>query len=408
MTSHGRIRLDTGAARQRRAGIIGRVSSPPQTYEDLRRSFRWGVPERYNIAVDAIDRHAAARPDAPALIAEDETGAVSRWTFEDVRRASNRLANVLAGHGLVPGDRVAILLPQAPETGIAHVAAYRAGLIAVPLFVLFGPEAIEYRLADSGAVALITDVANWPKVAEVRERLPDLRTIVVVDGGGVDGTLDYAGQLDAASAAFPTVDTLADDPAIIIYTSGTTGPPKGALHAHRFLLGHMPGVQLPQSFPPQPGDIFWTPADWAWIGGLYDVLFPAWHWGLPVLAHRARKFDPERALDLMARHAVRNVFLPPTALKMIRRSGARPGPDLRLRSVASGGETLGAELLDWGRDVLGDDDQRVLRPDRVQPRHLEQRRDHADPARIDGPCRARARGRDHRRRRGAGRRRRRG
>ena len=201
-----------GAARRlpagrRRAGIIGRVSSPPRTYEDLRRSFRWGVPERYNIAVDAIDRHAAARPDAPALIAEDETGAVSRWTFEDVRRASNRLANVLAGHGLVPGDRVAILLPQAPETGIAHVAAYRAGLIAVPLFVLFGPEAIEYRLANSGAVALITDAANWPKVAEVRERLPDLRTIVVVDGGGVDGTLDYAGQLGAASTAFPTVDT---------------------------------------------------------------------------------------------------------------------------------------------------------------------------------------------------------
>ena len=323
------------------------------SYEQLYRDFRWQVPERYNIAVDAIDRHAAAQPNAPALIAEDETGAVSRLSFADVRQASNRLANVLVGHGVVRGDRVAILLPQAPETGIAHVAAYRAGLIAVPLFVLFGPEAIEYRLADSGAVALITDVANWAKVAEVRERLPDLRTIVVVDGGGVDGTLDYAGEIGAASVAFPTVDTLADDPAIIIYTSGTTGPPKGALHAHRFLLGHMPGVLLPQSFPPQPGDIFWTPADWAWIGGLYDVLFPAWHWGLPVLAHRARKFDPERALDLMTRHAVRNVFLPPTALKMIRRSGARPGPDLRLRSVASGGETLGAELLDWGRDVLG-------------------------------------------------------
>ena len=323
------------------------------SYDQLYRDFRWQVPERYNIAVDAIDRHAAAQPNAPALIAEDETGAVSRLSFADVRQASNRLANVLVGHGVVRGDRVAILLPQAPETGIAHVAAYRAGLIAVPLFVLFGPEAIEYRLADSGAVALITDVANWPKVAEVRERLPDLRTIVVVDGGGVDGTLDYAREIGAASAGFTTVDTLADDPAIIIYTSGTTGPPKGALHAHRFLLGHMPGVLLPQSFPPQPGDIFWTPADWAWIGGLYDVLFPAWHWGLPVLAHRARKFDPERALDLMARHAVRNVFLPPTALKMIRRSGARPGPDLRLRSVASGGETLGAELLDWGRDVLG-------------------------------------------------------
>jgi acetyl-CoA synthetase len=329
------------------------VSSTAPTYEDLRRTFRWRIPERYNIAVDTIDRHAAARPDAPALIAEDESGAITRLSFEDVRRASNRLANVLVGHGLIPGDRVAILLPQAPETGVAHIAAYRAGLIAVPLFVLFGPDAIEYRLLDSGATALITDVANWPKVAEVRDRLPDLRTIIVVDGAGVDGTLDLATETALAASEFPTVDSLADDPAIIIYTSGTTGPPKGALHAHRFLLGHLPGVLLPQSFPPQPGDLFWTPADWAWIGGLYDVLFPAWHWGLPVLAHRARKFDPERALDLMARHAVRNVFLPPTALKLIRRSGVRPGPDLHLRSVASGGETLGAELLDWGREVLG-------------------------------------------------------
>jgi acetyl-CoA synthetase len=337
----------------RGATIIGPVSSTARSYGDLRRTFRWQVPERYNIAADTIDRHAAARPAALALIAEDESGAITRMTFEDVRRASNRLANVLVGHGLVPGDRLATLLPQAPETGLAHLAAYRAGLIAVPLFVLFGPDAIEYRLADSGAVALITDAANWPKVAEVRERLPELRTIIVVNGAGVDGTLDHAAEVATASPEFATVDTLADDPAIIIYTSGTTGPAKGALHAHRFLLGHLPGVLLPHGFPPQPGDLFWTPADWAWIGGLYDVLFPAWHWGIPVLAHRARKFDPERALDLMARHQVRNVFLPPTALKLIRRSGARPGPDLRLRSVASGGETLGAELLDWGREVLG-------------------------------------------------------
>jgi len=235
-------------------------------YDRLYREFRWQIPGRYNIATDTIDRHAAARPDALALIAEDESGAISRMTFEDVRRASNRLANVLAGHGLVPGDRLAILLPQVQETGVAHLAAYRAGLIAVPLFVLFGPDAIEYRLADSGAVALITDAANWPKVAEVRQRLPDLRTIIVVDGGGVDGTFDLAAEVATASAVFRTVDTLADDPAIIIYTSGTTGPAKGALHAHRFLLGHLPGVLLPHGFPPEQGDLFWTPADWAWIG----------------------------------------------------------------------------------------------------------------------------------------------
>jgi len=323
------------------------------TYETLRETFRWEIPERYNIAVDTVDRHAAARPADLALIFEDDAGATSRYSFEDVRRASNRLANVLVGSGHERGDRVAILLPQAPETAIAHIAAYRAGFIAVPLFVLFGPDAIEYRLADSGATAVITDLAEWPKVAEVRDRLPNLRTIIVVGGGGVDGTLDFDAVTSGAADAFATVDTLAEDPAIIIYTSGTTGPPKGALHAHHFLLGHLPGVLLPQEFPPQPDDLFWTPADWAWIGGLYDVLFPAWHWGIPVLAHRARRFDPQGALDLMTRHCVTNVFLPPTALKLIRNSGARPASDMSLRAIASGGETLGAELLDWGRRTLG-------------------------------------------------------
>ncbi len=240
------------------------------------------------------------------------------------------------------GDRVAILLPQVPETAIAHLAVYRSGAIAVPLFVLFGPDAIEYRLADSGAVALVTDVANWPKVAEIRERLPSLRTAVVVDGDGIDGTLDYGKATAAAAPDFPTVATAAEDPAIIIYTSGTTGPPKGALHAHRFLLGHLPGVLLPQEFPPQPGDLFWTPADWAWIGGLYDILFPAWHWGIPVLAHRARQFDPERVLDLMARHRVRNAFLPPTALKLIRRVG-------RARAVGPRAAVGGQRWRDAGR-----------------------------------------------------------
>jgi acetyl-CoA synthetase len=160
--------------------------------------------------------------------------------------------------------------------------------------------------------------------------------------------------MEDASDHFRPVDTTADRPAVIIYTSGTTGPPKGALHAQRVLLGHLPGVELPHEFFPQPGDLFWTPADWAWIGGLFDVLLPAWHHGVPVLAHRFRKFDPEDAFALMARHGVRNVFLPPTALKLMRQV---PHPRQRhafaLRSVGSGGETLGGELLDWGREHLG-------------------------------------------------------
>ncbi|HEX3498678.1 MAG TPA: acyl-CoA synthetase [Stellaceae bacterium] len=314
--------------------------------------FRWQVPEFYNIGVDVCDRHATGEGRL-ALIFQDEAGAVRRFSFDDIKAQSNRFANVLTAHGLKRGDRLAILLPQAPETAIAHVAAYKAGLIAVPLFTLFGEDALEYRLGNSGAAALVTDRAGHAKIAKLRDRLPALRHLYLIDGGE-SSAHDFAALLARAADTFVPVATREDDPALIIYTSGTTGNPKGALHAHRVLLGHLPGVELPHEFFPQKGDLFWTPADWAWIGGLMDVLLPSWHHGMPVLAYRARKFDPDEAFRLMATHGVRNVFLPPTALKLMRqadRGGAHPG--LALRTVASGGETLGGELLDWGRATFG-------------------------------------------------------
>jgi acetyl-CoA synthetase len=321
------------------------------SYEAVLGGFRWQVPELYNIGVDVCDRHATG-DNRLALIFEDESGAVSRFSFDDIKAQSNRFANVLAAHGLARGDRLGILLPQAPETAIAHVAAYKAGLIAVPLFTLFGEDALAYRLENSGAAALVTDRAGYAKIAALRARLPELRHVYLIDGAE-SAAHDFAALLSRAADAFTPVATRADDPALIIYTSGTTGNPKGALHAHRVLLGHLPGVELPHEFFPQQGDLFWTPADWAWIGGLIDVLLPSWHHGMPVLAHRARKFDPDAALALMARHGVRNVFLPPTALKLMRQADCGRHPDLALRTVASGGETLGGELLDWGRANFG-------------------------------------------------------
>ncbi|MDH3473009.1 MAG: acyl-CoA synthetase [Rhodospirillales bacterium] len=323
-----------------------------ESYEALVRGFRWRVPARYNIGLDACDKW-AGEGGRLALIHKRADGRVERFTFAQLKRLSDKLANALAARGLARGERLGILLPQAPETALAHLAAYKLGAVAVPLFTLFGPEALEYRLADSGAKALVTDAEGLAKLAGIRERLPELTLVLSIDGAG-EGALDFHGELERASEAFAPADTAAEDPALIIYTSGTTGPPKGALHAQRVLLGHLPGVELPQEFFPRPGDLFWTPADWAWIGGLLDVLLPAWHHGVPVLAHRFAKFDPEAAFALMAEFGVRNAFMPPTALKMMRQvENPRGRWAYDLRSIGSGGETLGEELLAWGREAFG-------------------------------------------------------
>ncbi len=226
-------------------------------------------------------------------------------------------------------------------------------MIAVPLFALFGPEALSFRLRDSGAAALVTDASGCAKLSKICEDLPSLRHVLSVDGAN-DRAADFHSLCEQGSETFSAVETDANDPALIIYTSGTTGQPKGALHGHRVLLGHLPGVEYPHAFFPQQGDRFWTPADWAWIGGLLDVLLPALYHGVPVVAYRAHKFDPEHAFELMRGLEVRNVFLPPTALRMMRQvrspaDAARP----RLRTIGTGGETLGAEMIGWGRDVFG-------------------------------------------------------
>jgi acetyl-CoA synthetase len=325
---------------------------PAQDYRTLYNQFQWQIPASYNIGVDICDKW-ADDPHRPALI-YDDAGQTQTYTFRDLKARSNRLANGLRALGIGVGDRVGILLPQRPETAISHISIYKLGAVAIPLFTLFGTDALAYRLGNSQARAVITDSANLPKVLAIRDNLPHLETIIVSEGDLPDGVTGFADLLARGTSTFTPVATRADDPALIIYTSGTTGPPKGALHAHRVLLGHLPGVEFPHNFFPQEGDRFWTPADWAWIGGLIDVLFPSWHHGIPVVAHRARKFDPEEAFHLLAKHGIRNAFMPPTALKLMRQV---PDPGARhpfsMRSIGSGGETLGEELLDWGRRVLG-------------------------------------------------------
>jgi len=323
-----------------------------RTYEEVYNSFQWPVPEYYNIGADVCDKWAEER-DRLALIYEDEEGRTEKFTFWDIKGLSNRLANALKAHGIERGDRVGIFLPQYPETAISHIAIYKVAGIAIPLFTLFGPDALEYRLGNSEAKAIITDGANLEKVLQIKDQLPHLKIIIVTKGKPEEGVLDFWKLVENGSPYFEPVRTKADDPALIIYTSGTTGPPKGALHAHRVVLGHVPGVEFFHNFFPQKGDLYWTPADWAWIGGLIDVLLPSWHHGVPVVAYRAKKFDPEQAFYLISKYGIRNAFMPPTALKMMRQvKEPKKRYDYKMRTIGCGGETLGEELLDWGKEVM--------------------------------------------------------
>ncbi len=324
-----------------------------KTYEELCKNFTWRIPPVYNIGVDICDKW-AADANRLALIYLDPDEKEQRYTFAALKNYSNQLANALQAHGIRRSDRVGIFLPQCPETLISHIAVYKLGAVALPLLTLFGPVAVEFRLQDSEATAVITNSENLPKLLEIRSRLPSLKTIMVIDGQPEKDTLDFWGCIRSGSSVFSPVDTRPDDPALIIYTSGTTGQPKGTLHAHRLLLGILPGFEYYHNLFPQPGDLMYTPLDWAYIGGSYDALFPTLHHGVPVLAFRPPKFDPEKAFHIMAKYGVRNLMVVPTVLRIMMNAvrDAQNRFDLHLRSVTAGGETLGEELYDWSKTVL--------------------------------------------------------
>ena len=322
-------------------------------YDELYRGFRWDIPARYNIARDCCGRW-AADPARIALYWEDESGAAASYTFADIQRSANRFSNALAGLGVGRGDRVALLMPQRPEMAIAYIAIFQMGAIALPLSHLFGPEALEYRMRHAGASVAIVEPTTLGNLWTVKDKLADLKHVIGVAGASGQGVLQWEDLLSKGKDQFDCVDTSADDPSLIIYTSGTTGAPKGALHAHRVVLGNIPGFVYSHDFFPQEGDVFWSPADWAWAGGLFDALLPSWHFGVPVLGYRG-KFDAEKAFYLLEKYRIRNTFLFPTALKLMMKAVPTPRTKykLELRSVMSAGESVGVTVIEWAKEQLG-------------------------------------------------------
>ncbi len=323
------------------------------TYEKIANEFKWKIPEYFNIGTAVCSPKYGTDAKQTALIKWQKNQDPVTFSYCDIDERSNRLANALAKLGLKQGDRVAIILPQSVETALSHIATYKSGAIAVPMARLFAADALKYRLKHSGARFIVTNQVGYEKIITIRAQLPDLEAVILIDGP-VEEALNFDEIIGNASADFSPVDTKADDPALIIYTSGTTGPPKGALHAHRVLLGHVPGLQVHHEFIPQPNDIAWTPADWAWAGGLLNILLPCMYFGVPVVFGGMERFDPETAFELMSDTKTTCAFIPPTALRLLQ-SVAQPSEkySLSLRTIGSGGESLGRDACEWANRELG-------------------------------------------------------
>ena len=341
----------------------------PEGYRRLHEAFRWQVPAQFNMAQVCCQRW-AQRPDAATRVALRvyADGAVqSEHSYADLQAQANRLSHVLAGQGVQRGDRVAIVMPQRFETAVAYMAVLQLGAVAMPLSMLFGPEALAYRLADSAAVLAIADAAALAGLQQARAECPLLRQVIAVGAHGAGGTtVDYATALAAAAPVFMPVDTAADDPAVLIYTSGTTGNPKGALIPHRALIGNLTGFVCSQNWfgfdgqaNAQSHAVFWSPADWAWTGGLMDALLPTLYFGCTIIAQAAR-FEPQAALELMGRCGVTHTFLFPTAIKAM--MTACPGTarqtvhaqyGLRLQALMSAGEAMGDAVFGYCAQQMG-------------------------------------------------------
>jgi len=336
-------------------------------YENLHRSFRWQVDEYFNIAEVCCSRWAKAPSDQPGAIeniaiqAHQTSGEAVFYTYLELKKAADALSHALAALGVAVGDRVAIVMPQRFETAVAYMAVLQMGAVAMPLSMLFGPEALAFRLQDSGAVLTICDESSIDSIQLVRAECPALRTVMAAGNAAGQGDVDYAASRQAQQREFTAFKTRADDAAILIYTSGTTGPPKGALLAHRALIGNLPGFVCSQNWFGFDGTdnqstdaVFWSPADWAWTGGLMDALLPTLYFGRPIVAFNGR-FSPELAFKLMAQHGVTHTFLFPTALKAMMKAVPRPREQfkLKLQGLMSAGEAVGDAVFDYCRQQLG-------------------------------------------------------
>jgi acetyl-CoA synthetase len=324
-------------------------------YSELYPSYQWFVPSQFNIAQACAHRWAENPVEGRriAIFHENDLGQREVWTYSRLSETANQLASGLVKMGVMPGDRVAVVMGQRPETVASYIAAFSVGAVVLPLSPLFGADSLAVRLKDAEARVAIVDASTGPELLQAQAQCPALTQIIGVDFQH-EAIIPWRSLLARQPTSFRVVPTRSTSPALLLYTSGTTGAPKGALLPHSALIGNLPGFVASQNWFPQKGDIFWSPADWTWTGGLMDALLPTLYFGHAIVGTLGR-FSPTRAFEIMERYQVTNTFLFPTALKLMMQEVPQPREHYRLalRAMMAAGESVGQVAFEWSQQALG-------------------------------------------------------
>ena len=337
-------------------------------YERARTEFSWASARRtlvglpggrgLNIAHEAVDRHASgARAGRLALRWLGKQGGVRDFTYAELRRLTNRFANVLSGLGVGKGERVFVLAGRVPELYVAALGTLKNGSVFCPLFSAFGPEPIEQRLAIGEGRVLVTTAALFQRrrVADLRPRLPALEHVLLLDrpAAPIPGTALLPDLMDAAADDFAIPATDPEDMALLHFTSGTTGKPKGAIHVHEAVVAHHATAALALDF--HPDDVFWCTADPGWVTGTsYGIVAPLTH-GIVSIVDEG-EFDAARWYGVVQQQRVTVWYTAPTAVRMLMKAGAGLAREFglgSLRFVSSVGEPLNPEAVVWGQEAFG-------------------------------------------------------
>ena len=350
-----------------------RVTPNLTDYATARAEFSWdkarteliGLPQGgINIAYEAIDRHALGeRRNHIALRWLDKSLQVHDFSYGDLQRLTNRFANVLQRLGVGTGDAVFALSDRVPALYIAALGTLKNGSVFCPLFSAFGPEPIHARMSIGAAKVLVTTATLYKrKVAQLRERLPDLKHILLVNDASdtqvannqlTDDVHDFYDLLNAASDRFDIAPTDPEQIALLHFTSGTTGKPKGAMHAHAAVIAHR--ITGKYALDLHPDDIYWCTADPGWVTGMsYGIIAPLTIGATMIVDQE--EFEPERWYGILQKHNVSVWYTAPTAVRMMMKYGAELARKYTLpslRFMASVGEPLNPEAVYWGEQAFG-------------------------------------------------------